>query len=129
MSSFSAFQQHATLALAGLRANPLRSALTCLAVALAVALFLGALGLHDGYAAALAASVEKMGYQVLVTAKGCPYETATLVLRGGNIPMYVDESLVQTLREDPAWESGVVVKLKVLLSLSTNVSRPQSRRR
>lgn len=94
------------LALAGLRANPLRAALTCLAVALAVALFLGALGLHDGYAAALAASVEKMGYQVLVTAKGCPYETATLVLRGGNIPMYVDESLVQTLREDPAWESG-----------------------
>jgi putative ABC transport system permease protein len=47
-----------------------------------------------------------MGYHVLVTAKGCPYETATLVLRGGNIPMYVDESLVEILREDPAYESG-----------------------
>lgn len=106
MSSLSSFQQLATLAFAGLRANPLRATLTCLAVALAVALFLGAMGLHDGYAAALAASVEKMGYHVLVTAKGCPYETATLVLRGGNIPMYVDESLVRTLREDPAWENG-----------------------
>ena len=106
MSTISSFRQLSTLALSGLRANPLRAALTCLAVALAVGLFLGALGLHDGYAAALATSVEKMGYHVLVTAKGCPYETATLVLRGGNIPMYVDQSLVQTLREDPAWENG-----------------------
>ena len=80
--------------------------MTCLAVALAVGLFLGAMGLHDGYAAALANSVEKMGYHVLVTAKGCPYETATLVLRGGNIPMYVDESLVDILKADPAYLSG-----------------------
>jgi putative ABC transport system permease protein len=94
------------LAAAGLVRSPLRSALTCLAVALAVGLFLGALGLHDGYATALANSVDKMGYHVLVTAKGCPYETATLVLRGGNIPMYVDESLVGVLQADPAYENG-----------------------
>lgn len=99
-------QRYARLAVAGLRRNPLRSGLTCLAVALAVGLFLGAMGLHDGYAAALANSVDKMGYHVLVTAKGCPYETATLVLRGGNIPMYVDESLVGILRADPAYENG-----------------------
>jgi len=75
-------------------------------VALAVGLFLGAMGLHDGYASALANSIDKMGYHVLVTAKGCPYETATLVLRGGNIPMYVDESLVEILKADPAFEGG-----------------------
>lgn len=98
--------QYLELAVAGLRRNPPRTALTSLAVALAVGLFLGAVGLHDGYAAALSTSLDRMGYHVLVTAKGCPYETATLVLRGGNIPMYVDESLVETLRRDPAWESG-----------------------
>lgn len=94
------------LAVAGLVRTPLRFALTCLAVGLAVCLFLGALGLHDGYARALARSVDRMGYHVLVTAKGCPYETATLVLRGGDIPMYVDESLVETLKADPAWDRG-----------------------
>ncbi|HZI93283.1 MAG TPA: ABC transporter permease [Patescibacteria group bacterium] len=99
-------QRYARLAATGIRRNPLRSGLTCLAVALAVGLFLGAMGLHDGYAAALSNSVDRMGYHVLVTAKGCPYETATLVLRGGNIPMYVDESLVEILHADPAYESG-----------------------
>ena len=94
------------LALASLRRHPLRAFVTCLAVALAVSLFLGALGLHDGYALALARGVDRMGYHVLVTAKGCPYETATLVLRGGNIPMYIDDSLVDRLQTDPAWDGG-----------------------
>ena len=93
--------RYVRLALSGVRGSPLRSSLTALAVALAVALFLGALGLHDGYALALAGTVERLGYDVLVTAKGCPYETATLVLRGGNIPMYVNEALVDQLEDDP----------------------------
>jgi len=94
------------LALAGARRHRLRSALTCTAVALAVCLFVGALGLQRGYAASLARGLDAMGYHVLVTAKGCPYETATLVLRGGSIPMYVDESVVDTLRADPAYGAG-----------------------
>ncbi len=98
--------RYLALAVAGVRRHPLRASLTCLAIALAAALFLGALGLHDGYAAALETSVERMGYHVLVTAKGCPYETATLVLRGGDIPMYVDERLVDQLERDPAFEIG-----------------------
>ncbi|MGH9870585.1 MAG: ABC transporter permease [Candidatus Polarisedimenticolia bacterium] len=97
---------YARLAVAGLLRHPLRTFLTCLAVALAVCLFVAVLGLQRGYAASLGRSLEMMGYHVLVTARGCPYETATLVLRGGNIPMYVDESLVDVLREDPAWEAG-----------------------
>lgn len=86
--------------------HPARTALTAMAVALAVCLFVGALGLHDGYAAALVRNVDRMGFHVLITAKGCPYETATLVLRGGNIPMYVDDSLLLDLKTDPAYESG-----------------------
>ncbi len=98
--------QYVRLSLSNLLRHPLRTAMTCLAVALAVCLFLGAVGLHNGYALALTRSIDLMGYHVLVTAKGCPYETATLVLRGGNIPMYVDESLVGMLEKDPAYESG-----------------------
>lgn len=106
MQRLSVLPSYLRLAVSGLARHPLRGAFACLAVALAVALFLGALGLHDGYASALSDSIERMGYHVLVTAKGCPYETATLVLRGGNIPMYVDESLVADLEADPAYEAG-----------------------
>jgi len=42
-----------------------------------------------------------MGYQVLVTAKGCPYEAASLVMRGGNVPMYIDETTFDTILSDP----------------------------
>src|SRR5262245_57098814 len=94
------------LVFAGLTRHLLRSSLTALAVSLAVCLFLASLGLHRGYASSLSASLDRMGYHVLVTAKGCPYETATLVLRGGNIPMYVSESLVDDLQRDPAWQEG-----------------------
>ena len=88
--------------------------MTILAVALAVCLYLSALGLHDGYAVALSNTVDRLGYHVLVTAKGCPYETATLVLRGGDIPMYVNESLVDDLMVDPAYADGTRFLMQAL---------------
>jgi len=59
-------------------------------VALSTGLLLGTLSLHAGYVRSLDSTIDRMGYQVLVTAKGCPYEAASLVMRGGNVPMYID---------------------------------------
>ena len=42
-----------------------------------------------------------MGYQVLVTAKGCPYEAASLMMRGENVPMYIDEPIFDRILADP----------------------------
>jgi len=72
------------------------------AVALATALLIGTAGFQRGYRSSLARNIEAMGYQVLLTGKGCPHEAATLILRGGSIPMYVDESIYRAVREDPA---------------------------
>jgi putative ABC transport system permease protein len=89
------------LATSDLRRRPLRTLLAVLGVALSTSLLLGTVSLHAGYVRALDSTIERMGYQVLVTAKGCPYEAASLAMRGGNVPMYIDERTFDTILEDP----------------------------
>lgn len=86
---------------ASLSHRRLRTALTVTAIALATSLVVIVWGFSVGYARALADNVNKMGYHVLVTAKGCPYEAATLLLKGGVIPMYIDESHYRALAGEP----------------------------
>lgn len=89
------------LATCDLKRRPLRTALAVLGVALSNALLLGTLSLHSGYVRSLDSTIERMGFQVLVTAKGCPYEAASLVMRGGNVPMYIDEITFDQIVADP----------------------------
>jgi putative ABC transport system permease protein len=49
-----------------------RTALTAGGVAVAVAVLVSLLGFNQGYENALNNDIEKMGFQVLITAKGCP---------------------------------------------------------
>lgn len=78
---------------AGLVHAPWRAALGVGTVAAATALVGLTLGLRSGYERALARNIERLGYQVLVTGKGCPHEAATLILRGGSIPMYISDEV------------------------------------
>lgn len=95
-----AIPSHVRLATADLGRRPLRTSLAVLGVALSTALLLGTLSLHAGYIRSLDSTIDKMGFQVLVTAKGCPYEAASLVMRGGNVPMYIDESTFDMIVAD-----------------------------
>ncbi|MEM7306312.1 MAG: ABC transporter permease [Planctomycetota bacterium] len=88
-------------ALAGLRYRPGRAALAGLAVGAATALAALTLGFREGYERALARNVEALGYQVLVTGKGCPHEAATLLLRGGSIPMYIQDDVARHVEAQP----------------------------
>ena len=78
-----------------------RSLPTVLGVGLATAMMVSALSVGHGYEQSLAHNIEMMGYQVLITGKGCPHEAATLILRGGSIPMYIDEQIYQHIAADP----------------------------
>ncbi len=78
-----------------------RTAATLFGVALAVAIVVSVRGFFAGYEVALRKSIASLGFEVLVTAKGCPYEAATLVLAGGKIPMYMDESFVREIGSRP----------------------------
>ncbi len=88
-------------ALQNLRNHRVRNGLTVVGVAVAVAILIGIMGFYGGYKQSLHESIERMGFHVLVTAKGCPYEAATLILRGGQIPMYIDEQIYREVESHP----------------------------
>lgn len=88
------------LAYKNLKRRKIRSFLTIGGVAIAVAVLVSLLGFNNGYKRALTNDIDKMGYQVLVTAKGCPYEAATMMLQGGGGLKYMPEEAYNKIAKD-----------------------------
>lgn len=78
-----------------------RTALTLAGVAASAAVLVSLLGFNNGYKNALEEDVDRLGYQMLVTAKGCPYEAATMMLSGNADLTYMEEKTAQIIMEDP----------------------------
>ncbi|MCW5206681.1 ABC transporter permease, partial [Desulfobulbus sp. F5] len=72
-----------------------RSSLTIIGVGLSAWVLASLMGFNKGYEASLNRDIDNMGFQIVVTAKGCPYEAATLMLKGGTSLRYMKESIVQ----------------------------------
>jgi len=81
-----------------------RSGLTLLGIALSAWVLVSLFGFNRGYENALNRDIDNMGFQVLVTAKGCPYEAATLMLKGGTGLRYMNESIVADVLKHPEVE-------------------------
>ncbi len=94
-----------SLAVKNLRRRPMRSALTVVGVALAVAVTVSLSGFILGYKEAINESINKLGFQVMIMAKGCPYEAATMMLKGGTGLLYLPEDVYDQVKKDPAVES------------------------
>jgi len=71
-----------------------RSSLTIIGVGLSAWVLASLIGFNKGYEASLNRDIDNMGFQIVVTAKGCPYEAATLMLKGGTSLRYMKESIV-----------------------------------
>ena len=90
-----------------------RSALTIVGIGLSAWVLVSLLGFNRGYEASLNKDIDNMGFQVLVTAKGCPYEAATLMLKGGTGLRYMNESVMTDIianeeveTDDPDADAG-----------------------
>ena len=79
----------------------IRTALTVGGVAIAVAVLVSLMGFDRGYQKSLTSNIDKMGYQLLVTAKGCPYEAATMMLKGGGGLRYMEQNIYDKIQSDP----------------------------
>lgn len=77
-----------------------RSALTLIGIALSTWVLVSLLGFNNGYETSLNKDIDNLGFQILVTAKGCPYEAATLMLKGGTGLRYMDESITVKITAD-----------------------------
>lgn len=89
------------LACKNLMRKKIRTALTIGGVSLAVAVLVSLMGFDRGYRQSLTSNIDRMGYQLLVTAKGCPYEAATMMLKGGGGLRYMDQDAYDQIRSDP----------------------------
>jgi len=93
------------IAYKNLRRKRLRSLLTIVGIALSTWVLVSLLGFNKGYEASLNKDIDNLGFQVLLTAKGCPYEAATLMLKGGTGLKYMSYSVVDSVRNNPEVES------------------------
>jgi len=91
-----------SLALKNLLRRPMRSALTVAGVGLAVMVTVSLSGFILGYRRAINESIDKLGFQVMIMAKGCPYEAATMMLKGGTGLLYLPEDVYTDVQRDPA---------------------------
>ncbi|MDO9264510.1 MAG: ABC transporter permease [Desulfosalsimonadaceae bacterium] len=78
-----------------------RTILTIFGIALSAWVLASLLGFNKGYEASLSRDIDNMGFQVLLTAKGCPYEAATLMLKGGTGMRYMSEDVVRQVVTEP----------------------------
>lgn len=92
--------KHITFASKNLLRRPVRSLLTIAGVSLAVAVAVSLGGFNLGYRQALDHSIERLGFQIMVMAKGCPYEAATMMLKGGTGLLYLPDNVYDTVKAD-----------------------------
>jgi putative ABC transport system permease protein len=90
-----------SLALKNLFRRPVRTILTISGVALAVAVAVSLAGFNLGYQGAIERSIDRLGFQVMIMAKGCPYEAATLMLKGGTGLPYLPSDTYDRVHSDP----------------------------
>ncbi len=98
-------RRYVALAVKNLRRRPVRTGLTVAGVALAVTVAVSLGGFMLGYRGAIDKSIDMLGYQVMIMAKGCPYEAATMMLKGGTGLLYLPGDTYQQVKSDPDIES------------------------
>ncbi|MBF0407376.1 MAG: ABC transporter permease [Candidatus Riflebacteria bacterium] len=89
-----------SLASKNLFRRPIRTGLTVLGIALAVAVAVSLTGFNVGYRKSIDTSIDKLGFQIMIMAKGCPYEAATMMLKGGTGLLYLPASTYDEVRND-----------------------------
>lgn len=114
-------QRYITLATKNLRRRPVRTALTVAGVALAVMVAVSLGGFMLGYRGAIDKSINMLGYQVMIMAKGCPYEAATMMLKGGTGLLYLPGDTYQQVKSDPNIESITPIFVGVAEKQATSI--------
>ncbi len=77
----------------------IRSLITMFSICCAVAVLFSLLSFNSGFKKGLEREIERTGIDFMVVDLGCPYEVASLVLHGAVIPQYLDEDVIEKLKE------------------------------
>jgi len=91
-----------------------RSGLTIIGIALAAWVLVSLLGFNKGYESSLNRDIDNLGFQMIVTAKGCPYEAATLMLKGGTGLRYMPQSITEQITREPEVEEVTAMLMQAV---------------
>ena len=91
-----------------------RSLLTVLGIAMAAWVLVSLFGFNRGYEASLNKDIDNLGFQMLVVAKGCPYEAATLMLKGGTGLKYMDPKIAEAVAAEPEVDGVTPMLMQVV---------------
>jgi putative ABC transport system permease protein len=91
-----------------------RSLLTVLGISMAAWVLVSLFGFNRGYEASLNKDIDNLGFQMLVIAKGCPYEAATLMLKGGTGLKYLKEDIAAAVAAEPEVEGTTPMLMQVV---------------
>ncbi len=89
------------LAWCNLTLRKVRTGLTVLSIAIAVTVLYTLLSFNKGYSASLRLQLQQMGVHMLVVPPGCPFEAASLLLKGGKPPQYLNEAALTRIESIP----------------------------
>ncbi len=108
-------------ALRNLLHRRVRTGLTVLSIAVAVAVLFTLLAFNKGYRQALNRQLQQMGVHAMVLPIGCPYEAASLLMKGGKIDNHLPERTVATVDQI----DGIQIAAPAFMSA---ISRPDEGR-
>jgi putative ABC transport system permease protein len=91
-----------------------RSILTIIGIALAGWVLVSLFGFNSGYEKSLNKDIDNLGFQMLVVAKGCPYEAATLMLKGGTGLKYMKQEIADEVAREPEVEGVTPMLMQVV---------------
>jgi putative ABC transport system permease protein len=91
-----------------------RSLLTVIGIALSSWVLVSLLGFNHGYETALNKDIDNMGFQLMVMAKGCPYEAATMMLKGGTGLKYMKETILGDVEKEPEVEKTTPILMSAV---------------
>jgi len=91
-----------------------RSGLTIIGIALAAWVLVSLLGFNKGYESSLNRDIDNLGFQMIVTAKGCPYEAATLMLKGGTGLRYMPQNITDQITKEPEVEEVTTMLMQAV---------------
>ena len=91
-----------------------RSLLTLIGIALSSWVLVSLLGFNQGYETSLNKDIDNMGFQLMIMAKGCPYEAATMMLKGGTGLKYMKESIEQDVAKEPEVEKTTPILMSAV---------------
>lgn len=88
-------------ALKNLFAHKTRTMLTLGSMVVAVAVLFTLVSFNRGYEKALKSQLQGMGIHMMVVPVGCPYEAASLILKGGKITSYLPADVLKEVQAMP----------------------------